>query len=107
MKKALIAPSHYVQGENALSDLAKYVANYGKKALIVSSEVDFGRVKEAVEGSFNQAPDLSFVNAGFNLECCEPEIERLRKLVRENGCDVIVGIGGGKSLDTAKTVCSL
>ena len=40
----------------------------------------------------------------FCGECCDPEIERLSKLARKEECDVIIGVGGGKSLDTAKAV---
>src|SRR3712207_7451698 len=32
------------------------------------------------------------------------EIQRLKKVFAENHCDVVVGVGGGKILDTAKAV---
>ena len=30
------------------------------------------------------------------------EVDRLVALARDNGCDIIVGVGGGKVLDTAE-----
>ena len=40
----------------------------------------------------------------FNGECSKSEVDRLVALARDNGCDIIVGVGGGKILDTAKAV---
>ena len=40
----------------------------------------------------------------FNGECSKGEVDRLVALARDNGCDIIVGVGGGKILDTAKAV---
>ena len=38
----------------------------------------------------------------FGGECCTPEIERVTELVKAAGSDVVAGIGGGKTADTAK-----
>ncbi|EJI7842136.1 glycerol dehydrogenase, partial [Salmonella enterica subsp. enterica serovar Aba] len=38
----------------------------------------------------------------FCSECCDEEIERISTLTKAFEADVIVGIGGGKTLDTAK-----
>ena len=39
----------------------------------------------------------------FNGECCSEEIARVEALVRKSvGAAIVVGIGGGKTADTAK-----
>jgi glycerol dehydrogenase len=38
----------------------------------------------------------------FNGECCEEEIERLRLIIKDKQVDVLIGMGGGKAIDTAK-----
>ena len=40
----------------------------------------------------------------FNGECCNSEIDRLVKIVKDEQCDLTIGIGGGKIFDTAKAV---
>jgi glycerol dehydrogenase len=40
----------------------------------------------------------------FHGECCERELARLSAIVAEQRVDVMVGMGGGKTIDTAKIV---
>ena len=42
----------------------------------------------------------------FSGECCQEEIERVSDLVRNVSADVLIGVGGGKTLDTMKAVAS-
>lgn len=103
MKKILISPSKYVQDNGALADLGEYVSAFGKKALLVASDDDYGRVKSMLDEAITRNP-FELVLGGFNNECTSEEVKRLIALCTENACDVIVGLGGGKSLDTAKAV---
>lgn len=103
MKKILISPSKYVQSKGVLKELTEIVSGYGKKALMVASSTDLSYVQEALDASQKSNP-LTFVKTDFRGECSQVEIERLRKLSKENACDVIIGLGGGKSLDTAKAI---
>ena len=38
----------------------------------------------------------------FNGECCEKELSRIADLIKVKNIDVLVGMGGGKTIDTAK-----
>lgn len=44
--------------------------------------------------------------ADFSGEATREEVDRLKKLAKEKGADVIVGLGGGKAIDTSKTVAN-
>ena len=47
---------------------------------------------------------VSFVYADFHGECSKQEVARLKEIAKENKCATIVGLGGGKAIDTAKCV---
>ena len=101
MASILISPSKYVQGAGELKKLGEYVSKLGKNALALISESGYRRSGADVEASF---VDAKIEFDYFNGECCMTEIERLKKIVAEKCSDVIIGIGGGKILDTAKAV---
>lgn len=54
-----------------------------------------------MEKSYGEAA-ASFTAFPFQGECCEEEIARISGIAQTSGAGVIVGVGGGKTLDTAK-----
>ena len=103
MANILISPSKYVQGAGELKKLGSYAEKYGKKALIVITASGHKRVGAAIEESFAGA-DCEIVFDYFNGECSKNEINRLVAVAEANGCDMVIGVGGGKILDTCKAV---
>ncbi len=99
MKKILISPSRYVQGEGELGNLGGFVKPFGKKALLVAHKDDQARVQKLLDAAIKSEP-FEIVYGQFKGECSMKEIERQRALSKD--CDVIIGLGGGKALDTAK-----
>lgn len=103
MAKILISPSKYVQGAGEMKKLGTYAAAYGKKALVIISQGGYKRIGGEIEKSFQEA-DCAVEFDYFNGECSKTEINRLTAIVQEKGCDMVIGIGGGKIFDTAKAV---
>ena len=103
MANILISPSKYVQGAGEMKKLGAYTKVYGQKALILISAGGKKRVGGQVEESFREA-GIQLIFDTFGGECSKTEINRLTGVVKENGCDVVIGIGGGKIFDTAKAV---
>lgn len=103
MARIIGSPSRYIQGKGTLSELTKYTSKLGKKMLVLVSKSGKGRVedklKTAVEGT-----DTELVWEIFGGECSTNEINRICEDTKSFGCDIVVGIGGGKILDTAKAV---
>ena len=100
------SPSKYIQGPDELAKLGSYVEPLGAKALVIVTPSGKKRVGAKIEGGFAEAKaELLFED--FNGECSKGEVDRLVALARDNGCDIIVGVGGGKILDTAKAVATI
>lgn len=103
MLKTVTSPGKYVQGNGELKNLKNYTKDLGKSFYVIASPNGIKRTKPILDESF-KGEDIKLTFEAFNGECCKSEINRLREGVKNNKCDVIVGIGGGKIFDTAKAV---
>ncbi len=101
MANILSSPGKYVQGPGELKKLGVYAAKYGKKALALITESGYKRCGADAEQGF-QETGTEIVFDYFHGECSKNEIQRLVKVMESEGCDMVIGIGGGKILDTAK-----
>ena len=105
MARIFISPSKYVQGPGELARIGEYVGAYGSRALVIISAGGLRRSGDEISASFSAAGvELTYDN--FNGECSQAEIDRLVAVARDCGADVVVGVGGGKILDTAKAVAN-
>jgi len=103
MRKAFISPTKYVQCEGALNDLGIYVSLFGKSALLIAHKDDAARVKAQLDYTAANT-GVTFVTSNFGGECSRQEIKRLKEVASKANCDVVIGLGGGKAIDTAKCV---
>jgi glycerol dehydrogenase len=103
MRKALICPTKYVQGENELLNLGYFANTFGKTALLIAHKDDVQRVKPQLDATAEKF-GISFVESAFGGECTREEVARLQALASEQKCDCTIGLGGGKAIDTAKCV---
>lgn len=101
--KIIISPGKYIQGNNELSRIENYTKDFGAKPFIIADEFVTGLTEEVVDRSY-KANNAEYVMQLFNGECSKVEINRLKDIAEEKGSDMIVGIGGGKTLDTAKAI---
>lgn len=103
MNKIMISPGRYVQGASALGDIGKHVAGLGTKALVLGGQRGLDAVQNLLEASFKEHK-VNYIIEPFGGECSRPEIDRIVASVNQNNITIIVGVGGGKALDTAKAV---
>lgn len=101
--RAFGSPLRYVQGQGEFGRLPLYTAPYGNACVIIDGFL-YQDLNARLEKAYAES-DAKFVSISFNGECCEEEVERIGKIARENGAAVIVGAGGGKTMDTAK-ICA-
>lgn len=103
MGKIIMSPSKYIQARGAIEKLGDFSKTLGNTFLIMASNSGMKRTKEPIETSFN-GMDKKLIFEQFNKECCKKEINRLMEVCKNNQVDCIIGVGGGKLLDTAKAV---
>ena len=98
-------PGRYVQGRGALSRLGQECARMGRKAFVIASPYPLEHLLPAVLPGMKGQCDLAVES--FGRECSDEEIGRLSGLFGQAGGDLVVGVGGGKTLDAAKAVAHL
>ena len=101
MLKAIVFPAKYVQGPGAISSIGYYTKPLGEKALLVTDSICFEIGGKAAVASFERENLVHEVEI-FNGECTRKEISRVAQIAQAKGCDIIVGLGAGKVIDTAR-----
>jgi glycerol dehydrogenase len=99
MWKKLLFPGKYIQGVGALAELPSLVKLFGRQGLILASPTAYKEIlpQSGLDRNAHALPVDRFAG-----ECCEIELSRLAAIIREKNVDVLVGMGGGKTIDTAK-----
>jgi glycerol dehydrogenase len=101
--QAIIGPRKYVQGRGVLQTIGPQVADLGKDALVIADDNVWGLVGKKLERSFKGAK-VRLVKEVFGGEASHPEIDRMAQAAKKAKAAVVVGVGGGKTLDAAKAV---
>ena len=99
--RTVISPGRYVQGVGAMHRLGEFLAQIGKTPLVVADDVVWGFVGHDVTRSLEIAK-LPLTREKFNGIATAVEIDRLADAIRTAKADVIVGVGGGSTIDACK-----
>lgn len=102
MIQASIFPGRYTQGAGALSNLGKEATRFGKKAFALCDPFAIDSILPEYQKDIEKEIEIQFEK--FNGECSDKEIARVSEEVKKSGSEVVIAIGGGKTIDTAKAV---
>lgn len=103
MKKMLVALRSYVQGPGIMPEIGEHVALLGDHAVVVGGNTALQNTREAI-GKSLAAHQVKSVFELFSGETTHQEIERLENLASNQKANLILGVGGGKVIDTVKVV---
>ena len=100
MLSTTIFPGRYVQGYNAWASLGEEVKRFGNSALVIADPFVVEHMRPMLVDGLGDAVEYRIEQ--FGGESSDEEIERLTGIAGDT--EVVVGVGGGKTLDTAKAV---
>ena len=103
MDRIIQSPGKYIQGADVITRLGGYLKPLAERWLIVGDKFVLGFAEEKLRKSLADA-GLAGEIAPFGGECSHNEINRLRDIAGSARCTAVLGIGGGKTLDTAKAL---
>lgn len=94
-----VFPGSYIQGRGALQQLPAIVDELGGPGLILASP---SVRREVIPKSGLDLERGALAVEPFGGECCEQELARLAAVLEQKQARVLIGMGGGKTIDTAK-----
>lgn len=103
MAIAMRAPAKYVQGAGELKNLGLNAKKLGERFFVLASQRSLDSLQEAVAQSF-AAQERETVFSAFHGEATKDEVFAQMDRCKAAGCGAVVGLGGGKAIDTAKAV---
>ena len=101
-------PTRVVFGRGRLAELGRHTHPLGTSALLVCGRGAVHRhgILDAARKSLAEAGVTVTVFDGVRPEPTTAEADAAVAVAERAGCDVIVGIGGGSAIDTAKAVAA-
>ncbi|HPP73869.1 MAG TPA: glycerol dehydrogenase [Armatimonadota bacterium] len=101
MIRAAIFPNKYIQGRNAIREIANFIEPIGESAVLLVDRNVRSFIEPAIMDSA-QTKGINIQSIEFGGECTWDEVNRIADVARSVDAQMIIGAGGGKTLDTAK-----
>ena len=100
-----IAPGCYAVGDGLSNRLDDYLGERPgiSSATVLAGETALSAARDGIERSLDAA-GVEFTVATFDGECSAVAVEEYRDRLEAGDPDLLLGVGGGKALDTAKLV---
>lgn len=96
-----VAPAQVWRGDNALAESGDRLADLGKRPLVVGGNQTLELIKPLLNPVCKKQ-QLTPHWQTYQPDCSENSLNVLLNTVKEHQADLIIGVGGGKALDTAK-----
>lgn len=102
--RVVVSPGRTVLGVDAVEQTGLYASRHGGKALVVATEQIYDIHGERVVESLETAGVEVAVYTDVRPDPTVENVEAAYETYAAEGCDVIVTLGGGSSIDTGKSL---
>ena len=103
-QRKLVAPSLYIQGKGAIYYLGQRARPLGTKAFIIGGRTALAVTGERIRKSL-ESNGIEIVALRDDVkDCTHAKIDQLVELGKKASPHFVVGVGGGRAIDTAKAV---
>ncbi|AOY76095.1 iron-containing alcohol dehydrogenase family protein [Clostridium formicaceticum] len=102
MKSVTVKFPNYAIQENVLFSVGNVLKDYGKRVLVVGGKTALQKTTEQLRKSFANSNIHVIDFLWYGGECTFHNIDSIAERAKAEKADMIVGVGGGKAIDTAK-----
>lgn len=99
----LVAPHQVIKGEAILAQGLETIASLGKSPLVIHGSQTHSLVTREITPTLEKQK-LTASTIEYSPDCCESSVETIKNTIVAAEKDIVIGVGGGKALDTAKLV---
>ena len=101
-----MSPERVIFGSGVVDDIGTYVRQLGGKKPFIATDKIISAVAafQRIEDSLKKDNLDYYLYTDSDVNPTDKQIDSGCKIYKEEKCDVIIGVGGGSNLDTAKSI---
>ncbi|WP_320128667.1 iron-containing alcohol dehydrogenase family protein [uncultured Sphaerochaeta sp.] len=97
----LVGGGRYIQGKDEINNLGREVLYQGKRVILVVDDIPWQKLEKKVSDNLVEN-GIEYTVHLFSGYCSDSNTSAIARKAKEFGAEVLVGLGGGRCMDTSK-----